>query len=222
MLFWIGFWLPSHVQIFLTYPPSNVTYAATNRTSSLYLSVQTVPTLLNGVTTATSIVAGFTGTIIGVVYRKLSKETRKDRVFRGFIITVIPILFALVLIFDFFGYIYLLQGGVWFLTAIDLILSAFILALLIFVSFFILIGVRLNEQDERQPCDRTNQQPPATTNPQPQTQTRTEWKITIRNGDKMLEATGMDTVSVDTILKSWNTNINPANPEEKETSDAKT
>jgi nucleoside permease NupC len=41
-------------------------------------------------------------------------------------------------------------------------------------------------------------------------------KLTIKNGDKELEAIGMDTETVDKILKSWRENINPSNPDQKE------
>jgi hypothetical protein len=43
-----------------------------------------------------------------------------------------------------------------------------------------------------------------------------EWKITIKNGDKTLEATGMDGDTVQKILESWNKNINPNNPDPNE------
>ncbi len=41
-------------------------------------------------------------------------------------------------------------------------------------------------------------------------------KITIKNGDKVLEATGINEETIQNILESWNKNINPNNPETKE------
>jgi hypothetical protein len=40
------------------------------------------------------------------------------------------------------------------------------------------------------------------------------WRITIKNGDKELEAMGMDGDTVQKILESWNKNINPASQEQ--------
>jgi hypothetical protein len=41
-----------------------------------------------------------------------------------------------------------------------------------------------------------------------------EWKLIIKNGETMLEASGMDAESVNKIL-SWKQNINPQNREKK-------
>ncbi len=145
---WVAFWLPQNTHLFVTYPPANTTYTSENCTAAFYLSVQTVPTVINGITTATAIMVGFTGSIIGIVIHEFPKETRQDRKFRIFIMVLLPLLFVFVLILDFWGYVWLLEGGALFASAITSILTGFLLAMLILIGLFIFVGYRLDD-DER-------------------------------------------------------------------------
>lgn len=161
VIVWVTFSLPSNIHLFTTYPPANTTYSPENSTGAFYLSVQTVPTVLNGITTATAIIIGFSGTIIGIVIHEFPKETKKDRKFRIFIMVLFPLLFIFVLTLDFWGYVWLLEGGTLFVSAITNMISGFLLAMLILIGLFIFIGFKFDEQEEES-SDKTKQQPATT------------------------------------------------------------
>ena len=136
---WLFFWLPSHIQIDVV--PSN-------DPNVLHLSLQTVPTVINGVTTATSIIIGFSGTLIGLLLHEMPKKKKQDKKARMFLLVGVTFAFALIILQDFQAFVFLLMGGAGFLFALELVLSGLLTALLVLVGIFIFIGFRLGEQEE--------------------------------------------------------------------------
>jgi hypothetical protein len=143
---WLVFWLPSNMPIFNTYPPANTTYTAANSTEAFRLSVQTVPTVVNGITTVTSIIVGFSGALTGIILRGRPKEAKQDNRARRFLMVGVPVSIGIIILLDFFAYAYLLMGGVWFQTALLSVLSGLLWALFVLIGIFIYIGFRLNEE----------------------------------------------------------------------------
>jgi hypothetical protein len=183
----------------------------TNSTDLTQINAQSVPTIINGVTTSTSIIIAFSGTVIGIMIRDFLQDNKAAK-YSLLIFFGIPLVTSATFLFS--TYYQLTFAGIdslktaWKYSLSGLVSAFFVL----FFVFLFFIFVQINPKRKRI----------ETTIPQPQTQSPTEWKITIRNEDKMLEATGMDRDTVDKILQSWNANINPANPKEKKASDGKT
>lgn len=161
---WIDFWVLPNAQFFITYPPMNTTYTDANYTSALHLSVQTVPTVVNGITTLTGILIGFSGAIIGIVIREIPNRTRRDRTFRRYLMVVLPISVLVILILDLYGYVYLFLGGIWFTTAILYVFAGLLWASVLLIGLFISVSYRLDEQDTT-PCEDN----PPPTPPEPPT-----------------------------------------------------
>lgn len=147
---WVAFWVLPNSQFFIAYPPANTTYTNANFTAALHLSVQTVPSVLNGVTAVTSIIVAFTGVYIGFVLREIPNNTKRDRAIRIFLMVLVPFSILSILLLDFYAYVYLLIGGIWFSTAILFDLSGFLWGSLILVGLFIFVNFRLNEQEGKE------------------------------------------------------------------------
>lgn len=136
----IGFILFIHLWL-----PSNIKIVASTNSTVLAISTQTVPTIINGVTTATSIIIGFSGALVGLVAREILKNDEKDRKMREYMIGTLLFLFPIILLIDFGAYFNLLIGGYGFMVAIQWVLSGFLLALLLLVGIFILIWLIIEE-----------------------------------------------------------------------------
>lgn len=116
---------------------------ALNSTMSTYgnthpLNFDTIPTVINGITAVTSIIIGFSGATVGLVYRE---EFKTDKNVRSFLLlltffSVIPLVFLLGV------YSALINGALDYalksaLVALYLALFDFILAMLVVFHFFI-------------------------------------------------------------------------------------
>ena len=95
------------------------------------ISPETIPILINGITSSTSVIIGFSGTIIGIMLREIDKSDRKTRVFYMLIIALL----ALPLTMLWSTYVFLAMN--WLETAIRYSLSGLILALYIFIAIII-------------------------------------------------------------------------------------
>ena len=137
LMFLVWLWLPLNMHIDTSSPPSNGT---------IQISVQTVPTVINGVTTVTSIVVGFSATLVGIVAHEILGHDERDERVRKYMIGGILFLFPSILLLDFGAYLNLLVGGAsGFMTAIIYVLDGFLLALLVLVGIFISIWL-INEE----------------------------------------------------------------------------
>ena len=109
---------------------------ALNRTNWIYgdthaLNFETLPTVINGITAVTSIIIGFSGAIIGLVYREDFKENRKVRLLLLALAfySVIPLTFLLV-VYNSLAYGALDFALKWALYALTLALLDFIVTML--------------------------------------------------------------------------------------------
>jgi len=167
LMLFVMFWLPPNIHIDITSPPSNTTYTVANSTDALHISVQTVPTVINGITTATSIIFAFSGTLVGLVARELLKDNERDKRMREYLIGGILFLFPLILLLFFGAYLNLLIGGLGFIIALEYAFVGLLLALLVLVGLFITIWL-INEEHRsraREPAQNRVDSPPATTEP---------------------------------------------------------
>lgn len=75
------FLLPSFTHI-------NTNGNATESAAIYEISIQTVPSIVNGLTTATGIIVGFSATVLGIVARDILKDNDKDQKIRNFLIII--------------------------------------------------------------------------------------------------------------------------------------
>jgi hypothetical protein len=100
------------------------------------IAAQSIPTVINGIIAATSVIIGFSGAIIGILFRDIFKEDPKGRAFLFLMI----FMFAIALVYPWSTYIYLGIGL--FVLAMKWALSGFILSLYLFM---LLLLFSLNE-----------------------------------------------------------------------------
>jgi hypothetical protein len=145
----VSFWVLTTKQpFFITYPPANTTYTDGNYTQSLHLSVQAVPTVVNGITAVTSIIVAFTGGYIGIMLRELPDNTEADKTFRIFLMIFVPLSIGIIIVLDIIGYINLVEGGILFPSALLDVIGGLLWALLILLGTFIFVGFRLDKQQK--------------------------------------------------------------------------
>jgi uncharacterized membrane protein YqjE len=147
LMFFVAYWLPSRISIDTASTSSNATFQ---------ISVQSVPTVINGIATVTSIVVGFTAAVVGLVVREILGHGEKEEKLRRYMIGGLLFLFPSILLLDFWAYINLLMGEEWrFVLAITTSLEAFVLALLVLVSIFILVWLVNAEHERREKESKT-------------------------------------------------------------------
>jgi hypothetical protein len=138
------------------------------------IAAQTVPTIVNGITTVTSIVVALCGVLFGtIIYREIAKEAnpkRKNEYFALLGVLIFPELYLM------FSYVFL--GFGLFLIALRWALSSFIVAILIFVLFYIQAPQKLwfdkekkdeqnkPEQDKSKPTEKEENDNKDTVNPE--------------------------------------------------------
>ncbi len=111
----------------------NSTVAENNAKSMI--QAQTVPTIVNGIATSTSIIIGFSATLIGLFFREVVQEDKKAKE----VLIIFCLLFVFSFVFLFFAYFNLANGGqnllenAWRNALFGLIISLF---LLLFVFLF--------------------------------------------------------------------------------------
>lgn len=128
---WIVYWYQPLIDY--TGVPANTTNQVTTP-----IAAQTVPTVINGIITSASVIIGFSGSVIGILFRDFFKEDRKAGTF--FILVIL--LFTFAFLYPWGAYILLTIGL--FVVALRWALLEFIASLYIFI-FTILISLnRLN------------------------------------------------------------------------------
>ncbi len=165
------------------------------------IEYSSIPTIINGITASTSIIIGFTGAMVALFYRVFdADDSTKTVLLISAFYEIVPLAFLL------FVYIFLPLGFTD--GALKLALVALGLSLVSFSNVMLGSFYRLVKRSEKPTTKKGDE--------------KLEWKITIKNGDKELEATGMDGETIQKILESWNKNINPANPEQPQNKDCTT
>jgi hypothetical protein len=136
------------MSIGLTLKPYVNYEGSSNGTNLIYgdthaLNFETIPTVINGITAVTSIIIGFSGAIIGLVYREDFKKDKKAK--RGLLAlafySVIPLTFLLIV------YNSLIYGALDF--ALKIALFALIFALLDFILSMLAVFVRLDLEKDK-------------------------------------------------------------------------
>jgi len=116
--------------------------------TSVFLNInvndQYVFTLVNGITASTSVIVGFSGTIIGIMYREAKeKQDNKARMFSFIAIAVLMIPLNIL----WTTYCFLVMG--WTQLAVRNGLSGFIMAFYVFSVVVIFIGEQLSIEIEK-------------------------------------------------------------------------
>ncbi len=103
-------------------------------------------TLVNGITASTSVIVGFSGTILGIMYREATeKRDSEARMFFFFAIAVLMI--PLIMLWT--TYCLLVMGGIWISIAVKYGLSGLIMAFYVFNAVVIFIAKRLSVEIEK-------------------------------------------------------------------------
>jgi amino acid permease len=118
--------------------------------ASVFLNInvndQYVFTLVNGITASTSVIVGFSGTIIGIMYREAKeKQDNKTRLFlfKAIAVLMIP------LIMLWTTYCFLVMGGMWTSVAVRYGLDGLIMAFYVFSVVVIFIAEQLSIEIEK-------------------------------------------------------------------------
>jgi hypothetical protein len=137
----VALWLPSHIYI-------NTSGNQTESAATYQIAIQTIPAIVNGLVTATGIIVGFSGTIVGIVFREFAE--RNDKL-RRILFDSVLFIFPLILLFDFFAYYFLLTGNSRdaFVTALVIVLNGFLAALLLLIGIFNIISLLFEEHRKR-------------------------------------------------------------------------
>jgi hypothetical protein len=174
-------WFPTFIHI-------NTNGNATESARIYEISIQTIPSIVNGLTTVTGILVGFSATVLGIVVRDILKDSDKDQKIRNYLVSVILFTFPLVLIMDYGAYTSLLVGGGFeFRLSLDLVLNGFLTALLDLIGIFIIIWLIVEERKAKKiPLSQPIVQPTSSpTTPEP---TKAEEK-TSNDGNKTVNIT---------------------------------
>jgi len=109
------------------------------------IPLQNVPTVINGITTSTSIIVGFTGTIIGIMVREIFKDDKKMRNALQYVSIFIGLTFAYLFLVYYF-----VVGGL-LEMALRTALIGFLFTLLLFFLVMSLGVYRMakNEENEK-------------------------------------------------------------------------
>jgi hypothetical protein len=168
------------------------------------IQAQSVPTIVNGIVTSTSIIVAFSGALIGLFFREVFNDDKRGKE----VLIIFATLFAVPFVFLFFAYYSIAIGGQF--MGVTFLENAwryalFSLSTALFLILFILLFVAYAIENPNK-IHLDNSKPE-------HSEGKAELKIIIKNGDKLLEATGMNEDAVQKILQSWNANINPVNVE---------
>jgi len=107
---------------------------------------QSIFTLVNGITASTSVIVGFSGTIIGIMFREANeKQDNEARMF--FFKAIAALMIPLTMLWT--TYAMLAIGGVWTPMAVRWGLSGLIMAFYVFSAVVIFIAKRLSAEIEK-------------------------------------------------------------------------
>jgi hypothetical protein len=109
------------------------------------IPLQNVPTVINGITTSTSVIVGFTGTIIGLMVKEIFKNDKKMR--RALI--YVSFFVGITFVYLFLVYLFLVGGLLEF--ALRTAVVGFLATLLVFVLTVSLGIYRMTKSDEKCP-----------------------------------------------------------------------
>ncbi|MCJ7631367.1 hypothetical protein MUP77_03040, partial [Candidatus Bathyarchaeota archaeon] len=123
--------VPSNNTVIIGNAPSNTTVIIIDgNVVFAKIALQNIPSIINGITTSTSIIVAFSGAVIGFMVRDLFQSDKKARiVFFGVLVS-----FIYVFMYLFWVYAFLTMGGVdlalrWSLDGLLLSLLIFVLAM---------------------------------------------------------------------------------------------
>lgn len=107
------------------------------------VSLQSIPTVINGITASTSIIIGFIGVMIGLLYREVFFKEEKTRTLLLYVAFFMGIPLAyLSLVYNF-----LIIG--WLDTALRMALAGLILSIFVFVLISLYVGFRMDEKEKK-------------------------------------------------------------------------
>lgn len=107
------------------------------------IPLSTVPTLINGIVTSTSIVIAFGGTIIGFQLSRLPKKDKRRTKLDGLLA-----MFAFSFVYMFIAYEWSVQGAGFFEFGLRNAMAAFLLAFLILLIVFLHIATMVEKENE--------------------------------------------------------------------------
>jgi uncharacterized membrane protein len=109
------------------------------------IAAQNVPTVINGITTSTSIIIGFTGTLMGILREMFRNNNKKKEALVAF-----AVLIPLSVVFLFYANFYLAMGGQNFL---ELAWRSALLALVISIFNLLFLFLALASEMEKPEAD---------------------------------------------------------------------
>jgi hypothetical protein len=109
---------------------------------------QTVPTIINGIATSTSIAMGFAVTFVGIIARELLTED-KNQGTKRYLIGTYLLVFPILIIQLLTSYIFLLIGGIFLKTALAFAFIGLIFAILWIMAIFVFLEPIIKEKEEQ-------------------------------------------------------------------------
>jgi hypothetical protein len=164
---WVMYWY--HPLIDFSGVPANTTDRVTP------IAAQTVPTVINGIITSASVVIGFSGSVIGILFRDFFKEDRKARTF--FILVIF--LFAFAFLYPWGAYIWLTTG--FFEFALKWAILEFLISLYLFIMIMVFSLGKLN-LEEKEKSEKTESD-----KPRPETRAKKNEDMTTTNAEDWSE-----------------------------------
>ena len=136
--------VPSNNTVIIGNAPSNTTVTIVDgNVVFAKIALQSIPTVINGITSSTSIIVAFSGAVIGFMIRELFQSDKKARIaFFG-----VLLIFTYIFMYLFWVYTFLATGLID--LALRWSLDGLLLSLLIFVWTMLLGFYRLDMQKER-------------------------------------------------------------------------
>jgi len=107
---------------------------------------QHVFTLVNGITASTSVIVGFSGTIIGIMFHE-AKEKRDNKTRMFLFKAIASLMIPLIMLWT--TYCFLVMGGMWTSVAVKWGLDGLIMAFYVFSIVVIFIREQLNIEIEK-------------------------------------------------------------------------
>jgi hypothetical protein len=144
LMFWVGYFLPIHVNT------SGNTTIPLNETAA-----QTVPSIVNGITTSTNIIIAFSGALAGILIGYVFKDDNRGR---DSLLTVLFV-FPFPLFLDFCAYISLAGGQGLFETAEKWALESFLYSLFALLCILIYASYALGERRKKEKVEPEKKEP---------------------------------------------------------------
>ncbi|MGD0070022.1 MAG: hypothetical protein ABSB71_00470 [Candidatus Bathyarchaeia archaeon] len=113
-----------------------------------HISAQTVPTIINGIATVTSITIGFSVALVGIIAREILMGEKNQQIKR-YLVGRTLFTFPLLLLLLAFAYIFMLIGGMFLKTALQFAFIGLEFAILIVTAIFVSMEPIIKEQDEK-------------------------------------------------------------------------